>query len=259
MSTDHYAGVASGWDAAASHVYAPLAEALVQQISGPLYGRTILDAGAGTGCATTALQARGATVIAADRSHDMLVHEREGRPPSFVCDIRQLPLVDDSVDAAAAAFVLSHLDDPGAALAELGRVVRSGGAIVADTFSATGRSAALGRIDDTTVDHGFEPPSWYIELEEHFAPAVGTPAALSALAVDAGLANAEVVEEAVDVGLSSPDDMVDYRLSMPQFAQWMASLNPTQRSALRRDAIEATAEVMTPYRPIVLFLRAVAP
>ena len=259
MSADHYAGVADGWDTAASRVYGPLAEALIERLPGPLSGRTILDAGAGTGCATAALQARGATVVAADRSHDMLARGRERRPPAFVCDIRQLAVADDGVDAAAAAFVLSHLDDPGAALAELGRAVRSGGAIVADAFSNDGRSAALGRIDDTAVAHGFQAPNWYVELEEQLAPAVGTPAALCQFAREAGLVNAEVVEEAVDVDVSSPRDMVGYRLSMPQFAQWMATISPTQRSALRRDAVEAAAEVMTPYRPIVLFLRAVAP
>ena len=45
-----------------------------------------------------------------------------------MADIRALPLAAQSVDAAAAAFVLNHLTDPSAGLAELARVTRPGAA-----------------------------------------------------------------------------------------------------------------------------------
>jgi ubiquinone/menaquinone biosynthesis C-methylase UbiE len=42
-------------------------------------------------------------------------------------DLTQLPLDDQSVDAAVANMVLHHAEDPSAMLAEMSRVVRPGG------------------------------------------------------------------------------------------------------------------------------------
>jgi len=63
---DHYAGVAPGWDNHAARVYSPIAARHVAAAPHPLHGRTVLDAGAGTGLAGRELAAAlGARVVAA--------------------------------------------------------------------------------------------------------------------------------------------------------------------------------------------------
>ena len=86
--------------------------------------------------------AAGAHVVAVDASWPILAHQAPSRPPAVVGDISRLPLVEGAVDGAAAAFVLNHLADPGAALVEARRVVRPGGFIVASVFSIADPSAA---------------------------------------------------------------------------------------------------------------------
>ena len=88
----------------------------------------MLDAGAGTGAASRALAARRAKPIVMDLSFGMLAWDAAARPPGAVADIRALPLAAQSVDDAVAAFVLNHLTDPSAGLAELARVTRPGAA-----------------------------------------------------------------------------------------------------------------------------------
>jgi hypothetical protein len=69
----------------------------------------------------------------------MLAWQRCGRPPAAVGDVTHLPLRDRAVDDVLAAFVLNHLDDPAA---ELARLTRPGGALLASGYSTASRSAA---------------------------------------------------------------------------------------------------------------------
>ena len=85
----------------------------------PLAGRTVLDAGAATGAASSALTAQRAAVLAVDLSAGMLAWSAATRPPCAVADIRALPLAGGSVDDVVAAFVLNHLAEPVAGLSEL--------------------------------------------------------------------------------------------------------------------------------------------
>jgi ubiquinone/menaquinone biosynthesis C-methylase UbiE len=93
-------------------------------------GRTVVDAGAGTGKLTRALVATGANVVAVEPLSAMRgVLEREV-PSADVLDAtaEALPLTDASVDVilAAAAF---HWFDNQRALAEFHRVLRPGGGL----------------------------------------------------------------------------------------------------------------------------------
>ena len=124
MPADHYAKSGKRWALGAELVYGPIAAELVRSSPHPLAGRIVLDAGAGTGAASAALRRRGARPLAVDLSAGMLEWHAASRPPCAVADIRALPLAASSVDDAVAAFVLNHLTDPRAGLAELARVTR---------------------------------------------------------------------------------------------------------------------------------------
>ncbi|WEK62604.1 MAG: class I SAM-dependent methyltransferase [Candidatus Microbacterium colombiense] len=97
----------------------------------PEGSRRIADVGAGTGKLTRALiAAPQAEVVAIDPDPAMLSALRDAIPgvPTFVGSAERLPLPDASVDAIVLGQAW-HWVEPAAASAEIGRVVRSGGAL----------------------------------------------------------------------------------------------------------------------------------
>ncbi|MCA9304314.1 MAG: ArsR family transcriptional regulator [Phycisphaerales bacterium] len=105
---------------------------------------TIADLGCGTGNCSELLCPWVKKVIAVDASEAMLDAARDRIPDrsniEFVLgDLTKLPLKKGSVDAVACFLVLHHLDDPGAALSEMARVVsdKHGGgyALIVDMFA----------------------------------------------------------------------------------------------------------------------------
>jgi SAM-dependent methyltransferase len=259
MTADHYARSGRRWALGAELVYGPIAAELVAMSPHSLAGRTVLDAGAGTGAASSALRAQHARALATDLSAGMLAWDATARPPSAVADIRALPLADGSVEDAVAAFVLNHLTDPLAGLAELTRVTRAGGAVLAAVFSNDSRSEARDRIDATALAAGWQVPGWYTELKTTAAPILGSRAGMASAAHQAGLADVRAEERPVDVGVTEPAQLVRYRLGHPIFAGWLDAIGASRAEAFAAAAEQAIRDDRQPYRPAVVFLRATAP
>ena len=259
MAVDRYAGAARRWATGAALVYGPIARQIVAISPHPLSGRTVLDSGAGTGVASAALADLGARTVATDFSHQMMSWDAGARPPAAVADIRALPLVTDAVDDSVAAFVLNHLVDPATGFAELKRVTRPGGTLLAGVFGNAGRSHARDLVDETARRAGWREPDWYLELKAGATPILGTAAEMARTATAAGLTVAVADERAVDVGVTEPEQLVDYRLGQANFAAWLTQMGPERTDEVRRQAIEVVRPVMRPYRPIVVFLVALIP
>ena len=255
-----YDRAADGWARGASLVYGPLADALVATSPVDLAGRLVLDAGAGTGVASAALRAAGARPLAVDLSHGMLAWRRAARPPAVVGDVLALPVAGGATGGAVAAFVLNHLEEPVAALAELGRVVAAGGPVLASVYSNAEQTEVKQAVDAVVAAWGWTPPGWYLALKERAAPRLGTPTAMAAAARAAGLRAARAVERSVDVGLRTPRELVAYRLGQAHVAGFLAGLAPAERRRLRAAAVAAlTAAGLDSLRPEVIFLTARAP
>jgi len=259
VPVDHYSRSGERWARGAELVYGPIAAALVASSPHSLSGRTVLDAGAGTGAASAALHRRQARTLAVDLSPGMLAWHAASRPPCAVADIRALPLRTGSVDDAIAAFVLNHLTDPAAALAELARVTRPAGAVLAAVFGNESHSEARDRIDAAALAAGWQVPDWYRELKTAATPILGTAAAMAATARAARLTAVHAEERPVDVGVTQPRQLVRYRLSNPAFAAWLDAMGPRRARRFASQAEEAAATAMAPFRPAVVFLRALAP
>ena len=96
-------------------------------------GGSVLDVATGTGLVARELVRSGAArgIVALDPSEPML---REGRrrsaglPIEFVLGrAEELPFADAAFDALTVTYLLRYVDDPGATLAELARVIRPDG------------------------------------------------------------------------------------------------------------------------------------
>jgi SAM-dependent methyltransferase len=118
-------------------------------LAGDVAGRRILDAGCGSGPLFAALRDRGAVVTGFDASTGMLEQARRrlGDDANVqVADLgHPLPYADGAFDDVIASLVLHYLEDWGPALAELRRVLKPGGRLIAsvdhpftDAFTAAG-------------------------------------------------------------------------------------------------------------------------
>jgi SAM-dependent methyltransferase len=237
---------AEPWANGPARVYARLAAALLARCPLPLRGALLLDAGAGTGAVSAAAVAAGARVVATDAALDMLLHDRGRRPPAAAADVLALPLRDGCVDVAAGAFLLNHLADPGAALAELARVVRPGGAVLAATFAARSSDTLKSGVDAVLDAHGYRPPPWYRRLKGELEPLTATVERLAAVAGRAGLHGARVEEVEVGLGALGPGELAAYRLGMPAVSGFLESLDTGRRARVWDEAAWA-AEAARPY------------
>jgi len=104
-------------------------------LAGDVAGRRILDAGCGSGPLLTALRDRGAIVTGIDTSAGMLklARQRLGDEADLrVADLGgPLPFPDATFDDVVASLVLHYLEDWTAPLAELRRVLKPGGRLIA--------------------------------------------------------------------------------------------------------------------------------
>lgn len=258
-SADHYAAAAPGWAGGASLVYRPLAGELVRRAPHPLRGRRVLDVGAGTGVGSHALLQVGAHPVAVDLSLNMLRWQRTTRPPAVVGELTRLPLREGAVDDVFGAFVLNHLAEPVTGLAELARVTAAGGGVLASVYSTASDNSVRDLVDELAAAQGFVAPDWYVALKARANAQLGTPDAVTVAAQRAGLLDVVVHEQAVDVGIHTAEDLVDYRFGQAQFAGWLAGLPPARRAQVRDAVIERIEPVMAPFTPTVLFLTARVP
>jgi len=259
MAVDRYAAAGRRWATGAALVYGPIAEQLVARCPHQLNGRTVLDAGAGTGVASVALAAQGAHPVAVDFSHDMLSWNATTRPPAAVADVCALPLAGGSVDDSVAAFVLNHLVQPANGFAELVRVTRPGGAVLACVYSNASRSDARDRVDEVAKQAGWQVPNWYVEIKAKAVPLLGRAEDMATVARAAGLDAVAVDEGPADVGVTTAEQLVDYRFGQAHFAAWLDHIGAQRVDEVRRQAAAAVRPIMRPYRPIVVFLTARVP
>jgi ubiquinone/menaquinone biosynthesis C-methylase UbiE len=113
------------------------AQMLAELRLGP--GARVLDVGCGYGADAADISRRleGGSVVGIDLSQIMIDEARRraagcGPELSFqVADATDLPFEDDTFDACRAEAVLEHLSDPGRVVAEMTRVTRPAGRVVA--------------------------------------------------------------------------------------------------------------------------------
>jgi len=104
-------------------------------------GERVLDVAAGSGDLAQAFAARGAEVWMSDINPSMLARGRDRALdagqliPAIRCDAERLPFASGSFDCVTVAFGLRNMTHKDRALAEMVRVLRSGGRLLVLEFS----------------------------------------------------------------------------------------------------------------------------
>ena len=136
---------------------------------GPL-GKSVVEFGCGTGFFTETLASKSETLLATDLSRGMLDLARrrvKATNVSFqVEDCQQTSLPDNAFDAAFVSLVL-HFTEPRRALAEMHRILRSGGMLIItnlDPLALTGFDRTRSRLRvlyHGIVDYRVRPPKGF--------------------------------------------------------------------------------------------------
>ena len=132
-----------GWFATplGAHAFTVEREALLA-LSGTVAGKQALDAGCGTGVFTHVLAAAGADVTGIDISPAMLRRAQDRGLPVAQADSYTLPFAANSFALVWSVTMLEFVAGPERAVAEMARVLRPGGRLVAGTINAGSRWAA---------------------------------------------------------------------------------------------------------------------
>ena len=131
----------------------------------------VLDVGCGDGQIGRALvRAHGTRVIGVDPTWNQVVvaKERSDRDPTLAVQVARaeaarLPFVDESFDAVVACLVFEHITDVDSAIAEVSRVLRSGGRFAFFLNHPLLQTPGSGWIDDQILD----PPEQYWRIGDY--------------------------------------------------------------------------------------------
>jgi ubiquinone/menaquinone biosynthesis C-methylase UbiE len=99
-------------------------------------GADVLEVGCGTGRLLARVGGFARTAIGVDLSAGMLAHARARGLDVLQGSATALPIATASVDVACSFKVLAHVPDVRGALAEMARVVRPGGWVLAEFYNA---------------------------------------------------------------------------------------------------------------------------
>jgi SAM-dependent methyltransferase len=211
--------------------YSMLLSPQLADLAGVRAGQRVVDVGCGPGALTTELVSRtGAANVAAVDPSGPFVEAARSRHPGV--DVRQasaeqLPFDDATFDAALAQLVVHFMSDPVRGIAEMARVVRSGGVVAACVWDHAGANGPLSRFWDAARS-----------LDPSVADESGLPGVreghLASLFREAGLRNVESSVLSADREHASFDEWWQpFTEGVGPAGVYVAGLSPDRRAALR--------------------------
>jgi SAM-dependent methyltransferase len=224
-------------------------------------GRSVLDAGCGTGNGSRLLADGGAReVIGVDLSRAVLEMARPGMPESVrlqTGDLRNLGFEDDRFDLVVCFEVIEYVEDPHAVLAELIRVLAPGGLLLVSSPNRAahqpGNPYQLHAFTANALEEALAARLNHVQLRRQHDHVVSAVAASDAANREAGAGDLVVGKLAADtpgdeiytIAIASdaePPDMGDVAVmggSAP-LGQWLAVLEThAAQLAAKDDEIQA--------------------
>jgi len=116
------------------HVF--LDEAEMAVIGPHIAGKEVLEVGCGTGLILNRIAKTARRAVGIDLSPGMLEHARRRGLEVHEASATELPFDDNTFDVAVSFKVLAHVENIGKAMAEMARVVRPGGRIIAEFYNS---------------------------------------------------------------------------------------------------------------------------
>jgi SAM-dependent methyltransferase len=156
-------------------------------------GMSVLDVGAGPGHVAAAAAVRGADVAAVDASPDMVALARKLHPEldARVGVLPGLPFPSGQFGAVVGNFVINHLGDPAAGVADLRRVLAGGGWLALSCWErAPMRATAV--FDEAVAEAGVAVPQGLPASSMFLADAQDRASGFRDLLAAAGLARPSV-------------------------------------------------------------------
>ena len=222
-----------------------LAPALVA-FAGLAKGGRLLDVGSGTGALSLALLAGdpGAEVVGIEPAEAYVAHSRQRLAHRGVCfergDAQAIPFDDGSFDATLSLLILQEIPDPPLALAEMRRVTRSGGRVVASQWDFAEGMPMLALFWDAVTEVVATAEARQAAAQ-CMAVAYPGEAALRRLWREAGLLEIEAEHQAIEMAFSSFDDYWSpFLTNVTPTSSYAATLAEDQVAAVERRLREAT-------------------
>ncbi|MCA1585656.1 MAG: methyltransferase domain-containing protein [Acidobacteria bacterium] len=143
-------------------------EHALRELLPQLSGRSVLDAGCGTGrYARLARQSGAASVIGVDRSRAMLRQASASDGRFVLADLRSLPFADGSIDIVLCGLALMDVEELDRAIGEMARVLSPGGTLVYSTLHPSGADEGWTRTFETPLGRHVIPSSWH-SMRQHW-------------------------------------------------------------------------------------------
>jgi SAM-dependent methyltransferase len=170
-------------------------------------GTRLLDVACGHGYATARAAERGAAATGVDQSAAMLALARDRHPKLDFREaaVEALPFDAGCFDAVVGNFLLPHLADPGAAVAELARVTAPGGRLALTTWDLPQHARFVGVLVDALAEVGPVAPPGLPAGPPFFGYAERERAV--ALLASAGYADVEVTTVAFEHHVAGADEL----------------------------------------------------
>ncbi len=147
---------------------------MVERLLAPQPGEKLLEVGASSGYRIEHFAKMGVKLWGVDADHDAIVSgQTSGSPVTLIeADVESLPFPDGFFDKLLSVHLLEHLDNPGQAIGEMARVLKSDGqaVIVVPCERIRGDTAFAGWLRFKNLHlHRFSPPQITSMLQPYFS------------------------------------------------------------------------------------------
>lgn len=133
----YYDDFSTGYERERARGYHAMLDELESGIVEPLArGKRVLEAGCGTGLVLSRIAKTAQRAVGIDLSPGMLAKAHQRGLETTLASVTNLPFAEDTFDVTCSFKVLAHIENIQLAMAELLRVTRPGGVVVAEFYNA---------------------------------------------------------------------------------------------------------------------------